>query len=68
MTAALTLGIDHVAADPADALDHVDGRKMPAIGKLAIQPKVTIRDSLHRIRNRLIEIVTLNQHRVEPGD
>ena len=60
--------VDDVAAHAADALDDIDCGKMSTTGQRAIQPEMSVCDALHRIGNRLVEIVGFDEHGVKAGD
>ena len=60
--------LTNIAAHAADALNYIDRGKMTTIRQGTIEPQVPIRDSFHRIGNRLVEIIALNQHGIETRD
>ncbi len=62
------IGVDDVAANAADALEHVDGGIMTAIGQRTAQPDMSVHDPLDGVGDGLVEIVALDQDGVEPGD
>ncbi len=64
----LMIGIGDFRPDAADALQQADGGKMPAVGKIPVQPQVTIGDAFDGIRDRLIEIIAFDQNGVEARD
>ena len=42
--------------------------KVAPVGERAAQPEVAVGDALHGVGDRLVEVVALDQHRVEAGD
>ena len=61
-------GGSDVGHQPADAVQHVDRRIMPARGQLARQPGVAVEQPANRVADRLVRVVSFDQHRVKAGD
>ena len=60
--------VDDAFHQPRQARWHVDGGIVAACGELAAQHDVTVEYAAQLVRDRLFEIVALDQHGVERGD
>ena len=49
-------------------LEDVDRRKPPALGDRALHHDVAVEDAAHRVGDRLIMIVAVDQHAEDAGD
>ncbi len=49
-------------------LEHVDGRIAAALGDGALHHDVAVENAAHRVGDRLVMIVAVDQHREDAGD
>src|SRR5690606_9259689 len=61
-------GRDHLAGDPRNGGERVDGGKVAGNRKLAVEHDVPVEDGSGGVGDRLIVVVTVDEHRVDTGD
>jgi hypothetical protein len=59
---------DQARHEPTHAGQDIDRRIVPTIGEAACEHDVTVQDASYRIADRLVEVVTLDQHGIERRD
>ncbi len=52
----------------ADAGENIEGRPMSLLGESARQNPVTIKQATHRVGDRFVEVVAIDEDRVQAGD